>query len=114
MRPKSSLCTLVVLATQLTLAVSSDSAVTGAASLRATRGVSPASPRSLSGVVHTGGTSSSQPLPAVNVTLFEATPALPTVVGQATTDASGRFTIPYKKSSSSSIFFVKADIGEGV
>ena len=34
--------------------------------------------------------------------------------GQATTDVSGRFTIPYRKSNSSSIFFVKADIGEGV
>ena len=73
-----------------------------------------ANPKSLSGVVQTGGTSSSQPLANVAVTLFEATQALPTTVGQATTDGSGRFTIPYRNRSSSSIFFVKADIGEGV
>jgi hypothetical protein len=86
----------------------------GAAILLTAHGVSSASPRSLSGVVQTGGTTSSQPLPDVHVTLFEATHALPAVLGQATTDASGRFTIPYRKSSSTSIFFVKADIGEGV
>ena len=73
-----------------------------------------ANPKSLSGVVQTGGTSCSQPLANVAVTLFEATQALPTTVGQATTDGSGRFTIPYRNRSSSSIFFVKADIGEGV
>jgi streptogramin lyase len=76
--------------------------------------VSSANPKSVRGVVQTGGTSSSQPLPNVHVTLFEATPALPTTVGQATTDTVGRFTISYKKSKSSSIFFLKADIGEGV
>src|SRR6266536_594137 len=84
-----------------------------AAILLTADGALSASPRSLSGVVQTGGTSSSQPLPNVHVTLFEATPALPTVVGQVTTDVSGRFTIPYRKSNSSSIFFLKADIGEG-
>jgi hypothetical protein len=46
--------------------------------------------------------------------LFEATLGQPTALGHATTDATGRFTIPYKKKSSSSIFFVKADVGEGV
>ncbi len=86
----------------------------GAAILLTAHGVSSASPKSLSGVVQTGGTTSSQPLPDVHVTLFEATAALPTTVGQATTDASGRFTIPYRTSGSSNIFFVKADIGQGV
>jgi streptogramin lyase len=86
----------------------------GAAILLTAHGSSSANPRSLSGVVQTGGTTSSQPLPSVHVTLFEATRALPAALGQATTDASGRFTIPYRKSSSSSIFFVKADIGGGV
>ena len=85
-----------------------------AAMFAATSGVSSANPRSLSGVVQTGGTTSSQPLPNVHVTLLEATSALPATLGQATTDAAGRFTIPYRKASSSSIFFVKADIGEGV
>jgi hypothetical protein len=75
---------------------------------------SSANPRSLSGVVQTGGTTSRQSLPNVHVTLFEATGGLPAALGQATTDASGRFTIPYKKSSASSIFFVQADVREGV
>ena len=88
--------------------------VAGAAMFMTAHTVSSASSKSLRGVVQTGGTSSSQPLPNVHVTLLEATPALPTVVGQGTTDASGRFTIPYRKSNSSSIFFLKADIGEGV
>ena len=86
----------------------------GAAILLAAHGVSAANPKSLSGVVQTGGTTSSQPLPDVEVTLFEATTGQPIAIGQATTDNSGRFTIPYRKSSSSSIFFVEADIGEGV
>jgi len=86
----------------------------GAAILLTAHNVSSANPKSLSGVVQTGGTSSSQPLPNVHVTLFEATRGLPAALGHATTDASGRFTIPYRASNSSSIFFVKADIGEGV
>ncbi len=88
--------------------------VAGVAIFLTAHGISSAEPKSLSGVVQTGGTSSSQPLPNVNVTLFEATRVLPVVVGEATTDGSGQFTIQYEKSSSSSIFFVKADIGEGV
>ncbi|MGC1323201.1 MAG: hypothetical protein WA849_13535 [Candidatus Udaeobacter sp.] len=88
--------------------------VAGAAIFMTAHAVSSANPKSVRGVVRTGGTSSSEPLPNVHVTLFEATPAVPTVVGQATTDASGRFTIPYTKSKSSSIFFLKADISEGV
>ena len=88
--------------------------VTSATIFLTADGVLSANPKSLSGVVQTGGTSSSQPLANVAVTLFEATQALPTTVGQATTDGSGRFTIPYRNRSSSSIFFVKADIGEGV
>jgi len=73
-----------------------------------------ASPRSLSGVVQTGGTTSRQPLPHVDVTLFEATAARPTVLGSATTDASGHFTINSPHDTSSSIFYVSADIGAGV
>ena len=77
--------------------------------------VSSANPQSLRGMVQTGGTSSSQPLPNVQVTLFEATDA-------ATRQCSARrrqmlrvgSRIPYRKNNSSSIFFVKADVGEGV
>jgi len=46
--------------------------------------------------------------------LFEATPAQPTVLGQATTDASGQFLITSPKNTSSSIFYASADIGGGV
>jgi hypothetical protein len=73
-----------------------------------------ANPRSLGGVVQTGGTSSSQPLPNVRVTLFEATTGQPAALGQATTDGSGRFSIRYGRGTSQSIFFVRADVGEGV
>src|SRR6266699_6610890 len=88
--------------------------IAAASILIATRAISSASPASLSGVVQTGGTASAQPLSNVSVTLFEASLGQTTALGQATTDASGRFTIPYRTSGSSSIFFVKADIGQGV
>lgn len=86
----------------------------GAAVVLPADGAFSANARLLNGVVQTGGTTFNQPLANVHVTLLEATPTLPTVLGQATTDTSGRFTIPYKKSSSSSIFFVKATIAGGV
>ena len=85
-----------------------------AAILITAHAASSANAASLNGVVQTGGTGSAQPLPNVNVTLFEATAALPTTVGQATTGAAGQFAIPYRNRTSSRIFFVKADIGGGV
>jgi hypothetical protein len=86
----------------------------GAAMLLTAHDVSSANPKSLHGVVQTGGTTSRQPLADVEVTLFEATPGQPTALATATTDAAGQFVIPYRKRSSSSIFYVSADIGEGV
>ena len=86
----------------------------GAAILLTAHGVSSANPRSLSGIVQTGGTSSSQPLPNVHVTLFEATTGQPAMLGQAITDASGQFSIRYTRNTSQSIFFVTADVGQGV
>jgi streptogramin lyase len=88
--------------------------IAAAAILMATSGVASAGGKSVRGVVQTGGTTSSVPLANVNVTLFEATSSQPTALGQAATDASGRFTIPYRKGSSSSIFYLAADIGGGV
>src|SRR6266576_5533670 len=73
-----------------------------------------ASPGSLSGVVQTGGTSSSQPLPNVHVSLFEATTGQPIMLGQATTNGSGQFSIRYTRGTSQSIFFVQAHVTEGV
>src|SRR6266516_1734392 len=72
------------------------------------------SPGSLSGVVQTGGTRSSQPLPNVHVSLFEATTEQPTMLGQATTNGSGQFSIRYTRGTSQSIFFVQAHVTEGV
>ncbi len=72
------------------------------------------SPGSLSGVVQTGGTRSSQPLPNVHVSLFEATTGQPTMLGQATTNGSGQFSIRYTRGTSQSIFFVQAHVTEGV
>src|SRR5207244_832192 len=46
--------------------------------------------------------------------LFEATTGQPATLGQATTDGSGRFSIRYTRSTSHSIFFVQADVSEGV
>ena len=85
-----------------------------AAMFMAMLGVPSASATTLNGVVQTGGTCSTQPLAHVQVTLFEATTAQPTVLGQATTDASGQFSIRPPKNISSSIFYVSADIGGGV
>ncbi len=56
--------------------------VAGTAILLTAHGVSSVNPRSLSGVVQTGGTSSNQPLPNVHVTLFEATSGLPHGAGR--------------------------------
>jgi hypothetical protein len=58
--------------------------VAGAAMFMTAHAVSSANPKSLRGVVQTGGTSSSQPLSNVQVTLFEATDAVPVTLGQAT------------------------------
>src|SRR6266513_3192135 len=86
----------------------------GTAALLSVDSALSANPRSLSGVVQTGGTNSSLPLPNVHVTLFEATTGQPTMLGQATTDASGQFSIRYTRGTSHSVFFVTADVGEGV
>jgi len=82
-----------------------------AALFMAALGVPSASGTTLNGVVQTGETCSTQPLAHVHVTLFEATTGQPTVIGQATTDAFGRFSIQSAKNMSSSIFYVSADVG---
>jgi len=46
--------------------------------------------------------------------LFEATTGQPTVIGQATTDAFGHFSISSPNNMSPSIFYVSADVGEHV
>ncbi|HEY4270966.1 MAG TPA: hypothetical protein VGM65_03100 [Candidatus Udaeobacter sp.] len=82
-----------------------------AAMFMATLSVPSASGTTLNGIVQTGATCSTQPLAHVHVTLFEATTGQPTVIGQATTDESGHFSIPSPNNMSSSIFYVSADVG---
>ena len=66
-------------------------------------------------MVQTGGTSSSQPLPNVHVTLFEATTGTPDNAGPGDDRCFGSVHHSVtRRSTSSSIFFVKADVGEGV
>ena len=74
--------------------------LTIAAIVLTTHGVSAADLNSLSGVVQSGGSSSSQPLAHINVTLFEATDGLPTALGRTTTDAVGGFSIRSSRSTS--------------
>lgn len=85
-----------------------------AAFVIAASGIPAASGKSLSGVVQAGGNAASVPLANVVVTLFEATDGEPSALGQAATDASGRFAVPYRMSKSSSIFYLSADVGGGV
>jgi hypothetical protein len=68
----------------------------------------------LNGVVQTGGTAFPQRLAKVKVTLLEATAEHPTVLGQATTDASGHFAILSPKDRSAGVFYARAEIAPGV
>jgi hypothetical protein len=90
----------VVLAAVLGLASASPIAHTAAASLQ--------------GVVQSGGTGSTRPLPGVKVRLFEATATDPVALGHATTDASGRFVLPSPKDVSQSVFYATATVARGV
>jgi len=94
--------------------MSSHVLVAAAAWLIGMSAVGAASGAALNGVVQTGGTGSPTPLANVKVTLFEATSAQPSALGQATTNASGGFAIPYRQGSSASIFYLVADVGAGV
>jgi hypothetical protein len=77
-------------------------------------GLLPAIAASLSGIVQTGGTFYTHPLPNVNVTLFEATSGSPNPLGNATSNALGQFTITSSMTSTSGTFFVTANVAAGV
>src|SRR4030095_16868486 len=79
----------------------------GAAVLLTAHGVLSANPRSLSGVVQTGGTSTSQPLPNVHVTLFEATTGQPTMLGEATAEEVAKVEVPRRQIRSQPLYFVR-------
>ncbi len=69
---------------------------------------------SMSGVVQSGGTSFAVPLPNATVTLFEATTGSPNVLGTTTSDPTGHFVVTSPISTTSSIFFVTADVAAGI
>ena len=66
------------------------------------------------GRVISGIGSSAKPLAHSQVTLYEATEGVPIVRGSATTRANGAFRINVPNTTSSSIFYVTAEIGRGV
>lgn len=68
----------------------------------------------LNGTVRSGGDLFAIPLSSVPVTLYQATTAAPTVVATATSNGSGHFTIDTATTSSTSVFYVVADLGKSV
>jgi hypothetical protein len=85
-----------------------------AAVLATTCGLTPARAGQVSGIVQSGGTSVTVPLADVEVALLEATTDQPVVLSRATTDGSGGFVLSSSRDTSSSIFFVTADVASGV
>ena len=68
----------------------------------------------LNGSVQSGGTSTAIPIAKVKVTLYEARKDNPKALASVTTDLSGHFLIHVPQASTDGIFFVKADLGDGV
>lgn len=68
----------------------------------------------LNGTVQSGGDLFAIPLSNTPVTLYEATSAAPTIVATATSNWSGHFTLNTAASTSSSVFYVVADLGKSV
>ena len=68
---------------------------------------------SLNGIVQSGGYDL-QLLGGTRVTLFDARDGEPVVIGQATTDERGSYSIQSPKASSASVFYATADLGNGV
>ncbi len=71
-------------------------------------------PPVLSGIVQSGGTSSKTSLGSARVVLFEATAGAPNILGSATADAQGRFSLATQKSASDTVFYVAAEVRPGV
>lgn len=66
------------------------------------------------GTVQSGGTGGTRPVPDAVVTLYEATTGAPLPLGQAVTDAGGRFSLHNTRASSDAIFYATAKRGERV
>ena len=88
--------------------------LTGAAIFLTANGLSSANARSLGGVVQTGGTDSSQPLPNVTVTLFEATNGRPTALGEVHINSESEINdVKIKTKGFSDVYVVKNTIVPG-
>jgi sugar lactone lactonase YvrE len=68
----------------------------------------------LTGIVQSGGTTSTTPLADVLVTVYEATENAPLAIGSAKTDANGKFSLDISRSTSDSIFYATASLGDGI
>lgn len=68
----------------------------------------------LTGTVQSGGTNISRPLAGVLVTVYGIIDGIPFAVGTDTTDSKGNFSIVPSTSTSDSIFYATANIGEHV
>ncbi|HSU16974.1 hypothetical protein [Longimicrobium sp.] len=70
--------------------------------------------RVLTGTVQSGAGAGARALDGARVTLYEATAHAPRVLGTATTDAAGRFSLQHTHSEAGSIFYVTASAGDRV
>jgi hypothetical protein len=68
----------------------------------------------LTGIVQSGGTTTTLPLADALVTIYEATENAPLTVGSAKTDANGRFSLDTSRNTSNSIFYATASLGDGI
>jgi hypothetical protein len=68
----------------------------------------------LTGVVQSGGPTDTQPIPNINVTIFEATADTPVHVGSARTNSDGEFEFHLDRNTSERIFYASAAVSQDV
>jgi hypothetical protein len=68
----------------------------------------------LIGVVQTGGSASVQPLPNATVKLYVTNAQTPVLLGTSTSDQDGNFSIAMLETDEEGVFYVTADMGDGV
>jgi sugar lactone lactonase YvrE len=68
----------------------------------------------LTGILQSGGTTTTTPLADVLVTVYEATENAPLTVGTAKTDANGKFALDISRTTSDSIFYATASLGDRI
>jgi hypothetical protein len=68
----------------------------------------------LTGTVQSGGTTKTLTLAGALVTVYEATENAPLAIGSAKTDANGKFSLDISRTTSESIFYATASLGDGI